>query len=323
MISIFRSNLILSPFILFGLTFILRLYDIIHNVSYEMNGGEGPLFKFIYSLVGHPYLEQIVLAFLIFVQAFLTNRLVLRDTLMKPPNFYPAFFYLIFASLAFANDGFSPVLLASTFIILGCFEFFRIYKLFKSAIHIFNGGLLFSIASLIYPPCVILYVCCSIIILILRSYNIKERIQLLLGFTTPVYLLAIYFYLTNDLSAIKSTFSNMGFYLHRIDFTDQLSMASISIYVLFVLSSILYYRRVIIKKGIQIEKKLSSLYWIMLFVFFMIFLIDPLTINHLGLLAFPLSILIGSVILTIKQGILVELFGILSLVAAFFINFYL
>jgi len=321
--SLFKSNLLLSPFILFGLTLVLRSKRFFEPIYYQITGFEGPFFKWFHQLFAYPYIEQIVTTSLIFGQAYLVNQLVMRNNLMRPPSYLPAFFYIFFASLAFVAGGLNPALIATTFIILGISELFKIYKLFKSAIHIFNAGLLFSVASLIYTPYLLFYFACSIIILILRSYILKERLQLLLGFLTPIYLIAIYLYLNDGLSIFWNEQFKLALNIHDFSINDSQSFASLGIFGLFIFISILYFRRATIKKGIQVEKKLSGLYWLMGFAFFSQFIAHPLELSHLGLLVFPLSILTSAIVINMKQALFLELIGLFCLVSSLLVHFYL
>jgi len=323
MLALLKSNLLLSPFILFGLALILRSKRLLETVSYELNGFEGPLFKWVHQLIAFPYIEQLAVTCLIFGQSYLVNQLVMRNNLMRPPSYLPAFFYIFFASIAYVAGGFSPAILAMTFVILGVAELFKIYKLFKSAIHIFNAGLFFSIASLIYTPCLLFYFACSIIILILRSYILKERLQLLLGFLTPIYLIVIYFYMTDRLFTYWQENVNLRLNIHDFKIDDAQSFASLGLCGIFIFISTLYYRQATIKKGIQVEKKLSGLYWLMVFAFFSQFIAHPLELNHLGLLALPLSILIASIVINIKQTLFLELIGLFCITSCILVHYYL
>ena len=323
MIRLLNNNLLVSPFVLFIFTFLLRVKGLINPVGYTPNGNEGPIFNVIFNLVNNPYLESIFVSALIFVQAYLVNRLVLNHNLMRPPNYLSAYFFIILASLSTHFLAFHPVILTNVFIILGLGELFKIYKMHKSAIHIYNAGFLFAVASLIYLPITIFYVACSLIILVLRSYNIIERLQLLLGFITPIYLICIWYFLKGNLQQYLDNYVNISFQFPSFSNIESTALYVLVGFLVLIFLSVLNYRNFIVKKGIEIQKKIDSLYWFSLFTAFALLFSNSHSINHLMLLVIPLSIFISMFVLSFKQSIIAELFSLLILLSVPLLHFIL
>lgn len=323
MIGILKSNLLISPLVLFVLTILLRIKGFISMPVYELTGTEGPVYLFLYPLFSIGWIQVCLSIFLVFVQAYLVNRLVLLHNLMRPPNFIAAFWYIILCGLSIDFLGIHPVLLANTFIILAVGELYKIYKNPRSAIHIFNAGFLFAIASLCYFPIVLFYLACSIIITIIRSYNLIERIQLLIGFLMPFYLLSISYYLRDDLAAFWNENFNLVFHLPSFNAFGQVNNITIIFYAVVMLIAVLYYRQFTIKKGIQIEKKIASLYWICVLSFLTVIITPVINVNHLLLLAFPLSIFMAMFILNFKFRVIPEFIAISSMILLFILHYFI
>ena len=305
-------------------SFLLRIRSLMAPNAYELTGSEGPLFFLFHNIVGaNLILESIITTLIIFLQGFMINRIVMNHNLIRPPNFVTGFCFIVLASLSVEFFGFSNMLLANFLLLFAFNELFLTYKMYRSAIHIFNAGFLMALASLIHFPLFFLYFACSVTLLLLRSFKIRERLQLLTGFMLPFYLICLWFYMQGNLSEFIDGFLQFRFESFPMTFEWTSDNVVLFTFLLFMLISIIYYRRFVMKKGLEIEKKIDALYWLALFSLPTAFLSGPLHMSFLFLLALPLSIFMAMFLLSIRQKVIVELIAIFLVLIVAYIHFYL
>lgn len=318
MISLLQTNLFLSPFFLAGLAILVRIVGFIKPISYQLSSTDSPVFTTIYNSLGSDTMRTILAILLIYIQGIMLNRIALKNKLMRSPNYLPAFFYILIMSFVPQFQQFHPMILANTFFILCIGELFKTYKNPNAAKYIFNAGLFLCIAVLIYFPFAFLYLLCSLALMLIRSYNVLERIQLFLGFASIAVLLVYWLFYTNQLSDFTSVYLLDNFSVPDAIFAgEQIGFIILGTLIFLVVINVLNYRGATAKKGIQVEKKIDVLYWILLLSIPTVFFWDKLDILHMLILAFPLSILISMLIQNIKNIAFSELLA-LSLLGLLF-----
>jgi len=313
-ITLLKNNLILSPFFLAVLAFVLRIAGLLNPQMYVLKESDSFLYSLIHNFIPYPLGQNILCTILIIFQAIWINKIVIEHRLIENANYLAAFLYIIFMSLVPDFLGLHPFIVGNTFFVLAVGEIASTYKKVKVSGTVFNIGLLVSLSSLLYFPFAIFYFFASLALMVIRSYNILERIQLFFGFVTPYYSLALVLFWRGELSALFSDYIWANIYFPRGLFSlDKFYVITLSIALLLVVFSLFSYGAMIRKKGIQIEKITDILYWIFIFAFIGIFFCRDLSVYHYLLLAFPASIVLANNIYLIKNLALAEILG-LSLV---------
>jgi hypothetical protein len=297
---------------------VVRIVGFVKPVSYELSSTDSPVFANIYHMLGSDSVRIIITILLIYVQAIMINRIALKNKLMRSPNYLPAFFYILIMSFIPQFHQFHPLLLANTFFILCIGELFKTYKNPNSAKIIFNAGLFLSISVLLYLPFLFMYLLCSLALLLIRSYNVLERIQLLIGFSSVLVLLAYWLFYTGKISNFISVYfiNNLSMPSNIFSGSEQ-GFIVLAVLMTLVVINVLYYRGAIAKKGIQVEKKIDVLYWILILSIPTVFFWVKLDILHMLILAFPLSIMLSMLIQNIRNIAFSELLA-LSLLGLLF-----
>jgi len=323
-ITLLKNNLILSPFFLAVLAFILRIAGILNPQMHVLKESDGFLYSLLHNLIPYPIGQSILCTVLIIFQAIWINKIVIEHRLIENANYLTAFLYIIFMSLVPDFLGLHPFIVGNTFFVLAVGEIASTYKKVKVSGTVFNIGLLVSISSLIYFPFAIFYFFASLALMVIRSYNILERVQLFFGFIAPYYALAMILFWRGELSAFFSDYVWANIYFPRGLFSlDKSYVITLSIALLIVVFSLFSYGAMIRKKGIQIEKITDILYWIFIFSFFGIFFWKDLSIYHYLILAFPASIVLANNIFLIKNLALAEILGLTLVLGVFAIHFIL
>src|ERR1044071_9267911 len=117
------------------------------------------------------------------------------------------------------NNGvivFPHALLINFLLIFACDKIFSLFKHENPVSLIFDSGLLLSVISLIYFPCVLLFFFLLAVLTVVRSVNFREWAIALVGFILPYYFMFVYAFLTDSL---ENTFHNLlsKFTLHHFE----------------------------------------------------------------------------------------------------------
>jgi len=256
-------------------------------------------------------LETLLAIVLIFIEAWLLNHIINRNRLEKNLTSIAGMIYILLMSAHPSFLGLSPVIVANLFVLLGLSAIFKIYKKPLAAIFIFNAGLFFGIASLIYRPYLILLVVGLLGVLILNTLSLRRAFQFIIGFVLSYYLSYVLFL---NLGAGESYLSDWWFFKMSNPFPfgteGYIILATVMILVLFALLS---YNSYMIKKSIQAQQKIDLFFWIMMFALPAVFLMENLRIEMLTILAIPLAALMHMNVVRSKNSFVPEFLHLLVL----------
>lgn len=322
MIEIFRKNLFLNSLLLLPYTALIRISSIIEPQAYVYKEYDSSLSLLFYQIFENkPLLQSIFAILLIFFQAVLINRLVIKSRITRELTLFPGLFYIISCSIFPDFLVLSPVLIANTFLIFGIQNIFAVYKKPRASTYLFSAGFWFSLASLFYFPFAAFIIVGYIGIFILRSFKIKERFQYLISLFVPFFWFLTYHLLKGTISSFWDELGN-NFHLNNI--FSNLNTASIVIYSFLALSLLIFvlsYNQFTIKKSIQVQKKIDILYWILLASIPGLFLFQGVELDHLIIFGIPFSITVGMLFLRLKNALYGELIHLLLLIFIFAMHF--
>lgn len=167
----------------------------------------GAVFWIMDSLFGRSHLaHQFVSFLLIMVQAISLNLIINKFDILKERNYFPALVYIFISSLFVDFYVVSPVLLGTTFVILGFGKLFQILKNGNNDELSFHLGLSLGLAVLFYKP-LSLFLVLALLNLLLYSNTIFRRyIISLFSFIFPLLLIITYFYWRHSLSGFIEFF---------------------------------------------------------------------------------------------------------------------
>ncbi|MGB4840667.1 MAG: hypothetical protein WBP08_16805 [Saprospiraceae bacterium] len=322
MLEIFRKNLFINSVLLLPYIFLVRLSSIIYPAAYLGFDVNNTAQSLIYHIIPGALIQNIVANALIFIHALLINHIFIRHRLSREITLLPGLIYVVLVSVVPDFMFLTPVLMANTFILFAVINLLRTYKTPNPAAYIFNSGVYLGVASLIYTPYSIIVLFGMIIILILRSFKLIEKLQYFTGFIIPYFILFAYKYWAGlvyvELAFIKDIF----FRLPDIQKDDlivfYISVGIISLDLLFVIFN---YGVLTSKKSLQIQKKIDVFYWILLYSLISFLIFSTVGVIHLMTLAFPLAILTGILISDSKSHITHELIHFLVLTLIFLTQF--
>ena len=315
MLELFRRNLFINSLLLLPYTILVRIESLLHADRSTTVEHISPFVSWIYELVPSTLTQNILACILIFFQAVYINRIVVKHRIASEITLFPGLIYIILVSLLPQYTYLSPVLIANTFILMAFSEIFKIYKRPFVMKQIFNSGFMISIAAIIYLPYII-YILAGIIgLAIIRSFKTKEILQYLSGIVIPVFLYGSWvFYKRHLVEKMGSIYSGkLGFPSHilNIDMQGYLGLAAITVILLYCFFS---YSGYLMKKSIQVQKKIDILFWLSFFAVVSILIYDHLDYDHLLMLAIPLSILLSMSLIKINNTMIAELLHLTVLI---------
>lgn len=312
MISIFRKNLFINSIFLLPYILILRLKFLLEPEAILTLPSQGYLSGIIQKTITSPVSLVLLVAFIIFINALLINRITIKNHLYKENTLIPGMLYALFTSLLIVFIPFSDVHFASFFILLSLQSMFNSYNNVKSADDIMLAGFYLGMASLFYFPCIVLLLFGYFGFNIMRSFNAKEVMQYLLGWTSPFYLVLIYQYFSNDYNFVIPYYfvEKVGIsqFLQGFNITELLITIVAIILSFFFLVN---YGNYMGKKVMVAQKRISILFFFLLFIFIMVFFYKYISLTHLLLLCIPSSIFVTFNILDMKNRIWPEIIHLL------------
>jgi hypothetical protein len=269
---------------------------------------------------GIPWLSALIALLLLIVEGFLLNYIVNENEALTKKSNLPALFYIIFMSVNSSMLTLHPVLFANLFILFALNKIFNSYRKDIAFSQVFDAGLLISIASLFYFPCIILFPVIGIALILFRPFNWREWVISFIGVLVPFIFVCTY-YFWNDI---------MEYFLYDkmvfpIVFKKDRIPPSRPFYVLLGIGwfiVLLAFGKLFngLSGGAQRTKKaLILMIWLFIFGGISIFIAPQIATKYFALLAIPLSIICSNYYLRLKREFWSEIL-FLALLIALFVN---
>lgn len=294
MLALFRTNqLVLSVLLIFYVAG-LHIAGFVFPET-TANSNPGILSEWLMTWAGEgSLLSKVFVILLLFLQGILLNIIVASNRLTTEVSLYPGLFYILIASSLPDFQHLSPLHLANTFYIIVIMELMSTYKKSSAADRIFNAGFWAAVASFFYFSYIIFLFLVFIALNVLRAFNIKERLMFIIGAIVPYILLGVYFLWNDqfDFFIQAQFFDN----INVLDFKGILSRFSyvkLAIFALLLLIILFSYGSYTFKRNIQVQKKISILYWGMFIALFSIFFQAGIRLDHLLILTVPIGVLLS------------------------------
>ena len=320
LISIFKENLFFNSLLLLPYAFLMRLYSLIYPSSVSIQKEGGILYNFILNIFPeNSFVLNIISVFILFIEAVMINRIVIKNRFSRDMTLLPGMFFIMLSSLSPEMHGFSPFLIGTFFIILSFGELFKTYKKYKTEKLLFNSGLYMSIATLFYFNFSLLFVPLIFSIFSIRSFKPKEFFQFLSGVLLVIYFYTFGLFWFNK----KFIFPQFKFYSITNYFSVDIAKFTIMSITVFILLIIIFtYRKFIIKKSIQSQKKINIVFWLLIFIIITIVFHNPkFMMQYQIAIAFPLSVFTSMIFLRIKNNLIAEIVNLIIVFAILIYHF--
>jgi hypothetical protein len=204
-------------------------------------------------------------AILVFTQALWINNLVDSLRLMNDRNWLPGLCYALVASALPDFQFLSPPLVAATCLIPALRTVFQTYKSPKSSILVFDAAFWIGVSSLFYPKALLLTVAIYFGISVMRSWTMKDQIAFFSGLFVPIFLGWLWYFWEDAGGLFRQRHLRGIFELTAFDATINVKFVLSSLFwgllfLFFVLNYAAFYRN----KSMQGQKFITVLYWVSL-----------------------------------------------------------
>ncbi|MFM8595770.1 MAG: hypothetical protein ACKOBN_01595 [Flavobacteriales bacterium] len=308
MLRLFLDNrigvLILLPFFLL----LYLLGDIIGAAPY-FGAQDQPAFV---SIPNWTYWGVVCLQFIILIiNALCLNWVFNSQEFLEKNTYIISLNYLIFSSFFIDFGHFSWMPIIHTCCILMLAVFFGVRPQIDARKAGFNAGFLFGIALLFNSQLLFLIPALLIMLVVLRTLQIRELILLLLGLASPILLLYASYYVAEQPFNFPFKFNGQLSQLHWFEIT-----ILVLLHILLVLS-LIGLRARLLKASLRLKKQIQVLNVFTFFTWFLglsAFILVSQT-SLLSLLVLPLSFYFAYALLSSSLGISSHLFFYLFLLS--------
>lgn len=316
-VGIFKKNLFFNSLLLLPFAMIMRLYSLIFANSLKPAEQGGILYDLFLQILPESHLFQSILSiFIVFFEAVLINRLVIKNRFSRDITLLPGMFFIILVSIKPSMQVLSPIMIGLLFVILSFSNLFKTYKKYNSERYLFNAGFYLGISVLLYSNYIYLLIPLFFSLLSIRTFKLRELLQMISGILLVFYFYAFGLYWYEKPLVLPKI--NFGFSLITIN--DIYDYFILGFYLFLILNTIISFRKFIIKKSIQSQKKINIVFSILIFSIVTFFFVQADDIfNYLYLIAFALSFFTAMIFLRIKNNLILE---IVTLVLVFAILIY-
>lgn len=293
-------------------TIIVRMSPFIYGSVETADTSHGVFYRSLVGWIESPIWQGVLAILLIFIEAWLLNHILNRNRLEKNLTSIAGVLYVVLMSAHVSFLGLTPVIVANLFVLFGFQAIFKIYKKPLSAIYIFNAGLMFGMASLVFRPYLMLVILGVLAVLILNSLNLQRFFQFLVGFVVAYYLSYVVFLNVGQASFFVDDLWH--FQLHNpfpLTIEGNVIVAITGFLILIVTLS---YNSYMIKKSIQAQQKIDLFFWLMLLLLVGVFMTMGLELYILTLLAIPLATFLHINVLKFKNNFVPEFIHFLVLI---------
>jgi hypothetical protein len=302
-------------------TIILRLYSLWQPEVIITSKNDGLLSQWIMgALVDWPITSSILAILLVYIQAILINHWANQNNIQRLPSSLPGMTYILLASITPDLQQLSPALIGMTFMIMAFLEISQIYKKNDASILNFNAGFFVALAFLCSAQLLFGSLVVIIGLQVLRSFEIKESFQILIGIGVLIWTLwaAVFFFTGGKVL----DFSEFGIIdglsaLWPVDLSGKISL---SLFFFLIVIGLFNYYSFMKKKQIDARKKIDLVYWFLLSSLIGLIFYNQSVITYLLFAIMPISILFG-MMLNNRKISTAELFH-LGLLIVLVINLY-
>lgn len=280
-----------------------------------------PLFLYVFQIVRQNRIALIVISLLFVVlQAFFLTNVINKQGVLRETSHLPALLYVVLMSCFPEQLSFNPLLFANFFIIVFLNSIFSFYRSDTAVFEVFNAGVFIGLASLFYWPCLFLFPLTMASLFVLRPFNIREWAVSFLGVLLPFVFFGVVLFWLDMLSvnSIKSILEP----LYRVQFSTAYNGTYIiltAILAIILIASLWRFSRDLNNfSNLRARKFLAIIVWFFLFAALSYLVASKNSMIGLSFLAIPLSVIISSYFLSLKNQLLAELVFLLLLAAVIY-----
>ncbi len=258
---------------------------------------------------------------LLFVQAILINQISIKQKLFPKINYLAGMCFLLFTSIFINKIELSAALTVSPILVWILSKLCGLQNATDPKKLLFNIGLIYGVASLIYQPSLIFLFVILFALLITRPFRLTEWVLLLLGGVTPYYFIVSWLFLSEK--RIDHFIPSFKINVPTVDFIGWETFACVLILLILLYS--MYSIHINMRK-LLVQSRNS---WTIIFFCFFISTFIPFfsisdNVSNWIYIACPLAIISAATFLYINQKwVIIGLHWVLVILSIFIGYFYM
>jgi len=171
-----------------------------------------------------PAAHRSIANILILLQAIYFNYISNQRQLFTERNYVPGVLYLLFINVSFDCSILSPVLMATTFILLAFGTLIRQMQREGVTDEVFELGFYLSVATLFYLPMGLFLLWAFFSMLLYTGANFRQHTLALFGYIFPIALSALFFFFRGALDDLSQNLLTSAFEARRYNLQDFLGV---------------------------------------------------------------------------------------------------
>jgi hypothetical protein len=264
----------------------------------------GILYNIIYQgFNALPKSVLVVLAIiLITFEAIYLNLLLNKYEVLYKATYVPSLFYVLLMSYSSDVIMFHPVILVNLILLPVLDRTFSLFKNEAPLSAIFDSCFLLSLCALIYFPSVLLLIFFLAALAFLRPFHLREWAVAVVGFSIPLYFLAVYAFYTDSFGQTVHDFaSRFAFYrIERATLTKPF-IIFLSYFGFIFLLAVIKLRGNFYKNSIRTRSEQQALLIFLVLVLIACFFSGKVSYTHFTLAAIPVCTFLGYFYTSIKH----------------------
>lgn len=278
----------------------LGTFGFAETVTSVINHKEHILYSFIFESNYLPIIKQIITLITILVGAVMINYLTIEQEISSKTNYLPAFLYLLFSFSVTNKHAVEPILTANIFILIALHYLMNSYRKEHALSDFFKAGLFFGLATFFCIHYMIIFPLSFVALIILRAFNWREWMAVLIGLLTPLYFYVGINYLTTNNPFVVFLMIQEATASIQLPIVSEYYFEFILITILSGVFAIIHYLNKGFGGKVKTQKTKYIILWMLFLCLFMLFF-EQMSDMILLPCIIPLSIIIGDYLSAIKQ----------------------
>ncbi len=162
--------------------------------------GFNPLYVLLANLIApFPLLASILSFFIVYILAFFFNAILSNNQLQLRTGSVAMLVFVVYQAHSPHLTAFTPFLTGLPFVLGALHSLLQLYSSKNATMTIFHASFFAGLSALFYFPFIVLFIAVYGALIITRVSSVREWIVPLIGFFAPLFFLATYYFLVDEL----------------------------------------------------------------------------------------------------------------------------
>ncbi len=307
-----------------SITVLLIIYLLVFSLSFfiqkstDLSFYPNIFYNYLAAQIQSPVIILLVNHFLLIAGLAVVALIVSNEEITEKLNYFPVLVFFVINCLVLNKDRISLYLLSNIIILYSLYQIFNTYRKDQVLSQIFNACFFLSAALYLNIANIFLFPFIFISLTILRPFNWREFVMIIIGFACPVFIyecLSYLFgfnqwYVFESLGEMFATFKQPSLNLDLLPFL----IAIFLLFVFSIISSLVGGFGNTVKK----QKAKSCFFWFIVLIIPLFFVSGAGYVNLMLFYSIPLSFLIGDFLFGLRSGKLVNILLLIFIASTLF-----